>query len=203
MRKFEKKESKFMKYKELGNNCFSKKDYREAAILYNKALCHATSNLQLSLLYANRSAVYLEVKKFKECLENIQLAKNSGYPQEKMAKLIAREVNCKTKLLIHQNEEKLSKVEEAVKKFFKLSYKSHPTIPHIIDGIELRRSEEFGRHLITTRDLKAGDMIAIEEPFLKYLESGHVARFERCANCLRQNNFNLIPCNKCSECKLY
>jgi hypothetical protein len=98
MGKFEKKESKSLKYKEFGNKCYSKKDFRETVTLYNKALCHATSNLQLSLLYANRSAVYLEVKKFEECLENIQLAKTSGYPQEKMAKLIAREENCKTKL---------------------------------------------------------------------------------------------------------
>jgi SET and MYND domain-containing protein 4 len=199
MEKSKKSEKRSLKNKERGNQCYTSKDYREAIIFYNKALCYAESNLQLSFIYANRSAAYLESKRFKECLDNIQLAKDLGYPQEKMPKLLAREENCKN--LMISNINKVNKDEEAVKNFFKLSYKSHPTIPFIIEGIELRRSEEFGRYLITTRNLNVGDIIAIEEPYLKYLEKGHFIKFERCANCLRYNNLNLIPCKECSECK--
>lgn len=194
-----KKNEKFSEsYKNQGNKCFVERRFFEAIKFYNKALCYAESNLQLSLLYGNRSAAYLERKKFKECLENIELAKKLGYPAEKMSKLLAREEKCKS---VVDCMDVLELFELAVENFFKLSYKSHPKIPFIIDGIELKKSEEFGRHLITTRDLKPGDIIAIEEPFLKFLRHGSKMKTERCANCLRHNNLNLIPCDKCSQCK--
>jgi SET and MYND domain-containing protein 4 len=197
--KANKNDSKSFEFKELGNQCYTNKDYREAIIFYNKALCYAESNLQLSFLYANRSAAYIELKLYKECLKNIQLAKDLGYPKGKMEKLAAREEKCKGFLIL--KHDKVNKNEDIVKSFFKLSYKCHPTIPFIIEGIELRRSEEFGRYLITTRNLKAGDIIAIDEPFLKSLSKGHVIKFERCARCLLENNLNFIPCEKCNERK--
>lgn len=162
---------------------------------YNKALYFAESDLQLSLLYANRSVVYLIIKKYKECLENIKLAKKLGYPKEKMSKLVNRESSC----YWSSSTTDFNKNDKIVESFFKLSYKSHPTIPFIIDGIELRRSEEFGRHLITTRDIKPGDIIAIEEPIIKVNMPG--VEYKRCARCLRENNLILIPCKDCTTSK--
>lgn len=199
MQKIKKSENISIEFKYRGNEHFKKKNFQEAIILYNKGLCNAETKSQLNLLYANRSAVYFEVKRFKECLENIELAKKYGYPKEKLGKLNAREVKCKEMIDTYKKENIKNEDEEAAKNFFQLSYKSHPTIPFIIDGIECKRSKEFGRYLITTRDLKSGDIIAIEDPYVKIIDRESQMRFERCALCLKHNNLNLIPCDKCSQ----
>jgi SET and MYND domain-containing protein 4 len=177
-----------------GNSHYINQLYCEALKDYNKALSLADSDEQKALIYGNRSAVYFKVKQYKECVENIQLAVEYCYPQEKLAKLQERENEC----------EKLMKTEQPKKDpvadFLQLSYKANPKIPYIIEGIEQRRSEKFGIHLITTRDLKTGDIIAIEEPFLKSVQAGY--EHERCAYCLNHNFFNLIPCDRCSDGKL-
>lgn len=199
MDEYEKNDEISKSHRKRGNEKFCLREFQRSILFYNRGLCYAKSPSLLSILFANRAAAYLELNRYKECLENIQLAKDLGYPNDKMPKLVAREERCKEQMIINRNT--VNKNEEAAKNFFQLSHESHPTIPFIIKGIELRSSEEFGRYLITTRDLKPGDIIAIEEPYLKYLEQGHVIRFERCANCLSENNLNLIPCEECSECK--
>lgn len=196
-----KKNDKLSKiFKDRGNESFSKKNFQEAIVNYNKAICNAATDLQLSFLYANRAAAYLEVQRSQECLENIELAKKSGYPKDKMPKLLARQEKCKD--LLASNDHK-NESDEAANNFFKLSYKNHPTIPFIIDGIECKRSKMFGRHLITTRDLKPGDIIAIEDPFVKYMQRDSELRYERCATCLGHSNLNLIPCEQCSQSEYF
>lgn len=84
--------------------------------------------------------------------------------------------------------------------FFKLSYPANEKIPYVVDCIELQKSKSFGRHLITNRALKTGNIICIEEPFHKFINNS--ARFSHCANCLKSEKLNLFPCLECdcSEC---
>lgn len=192
----EKNENLSKTFKERGNDSFRQRNFHEAIVNYNKGICQADTKLQLSILYANRAAAYLEVKRYKECLENIQLAKKCGYPEDKMPKLMAREEICNN--MIASSDMK-NENDEAAKDFLKLSYKSHPVIPFIIEGIELKRNLQHGRHLIATRDLKPGDIIAIEDPFVKWINRESEMRYQRCATCLGHNNLNLIPCEKCCE----
>jgi SET and MYND domain-containing protein 4 len=170
---------------------FFKGNFLGALIGYNRGLCRAATNLQKSILYGNRSAVYFEVKKYDLCIENIQLARKYGYPADKLDKLMIREEKCR-KLIESDVDEK----QDDIWNFFKLSHKSHEKIPFIIDGIDVQSSKKYGRYLITNIDLMPGDIIAIEEPFVKHLyrEFTH-----RCAACLKQNHLNLIPCNGCTD----
>lgn len=174
-----------------GNDNFSKKKFREALVDYNQSLCKAETNFQKSLLYGNRSAVYFEMKKYSMCLENIELAKHHNYPEDKLVKLNEREEKCRH--FINSENTK----NDSISQFFKLSQKSHKSIPFIIDGIEVKLSDKFGLYLITNKDLKTGDIIAIEEPFIKLLNTEFY--YERCANCLNHNFLNLIPCQNCDE----
>jgi SET and MYND domain-containing protein 4 len=180
-------------YRNSGNDHYIQKLYREALKDYNKALSHAESDVQKSLICENRSAVYFEVKRYKECLENIAMVKVHGFPQKELAKLVEREEKCRK--CMESEEPK----ENPAADFFKLSYKANEKIPFIIEGIEQRKSKQFGIHLITNIDLKTGDIIAIEDPFLKLVTRKHY--HERCANCLDHNFFNLIPCDDCSDGK--
>jgi SET and MYND domain-containing protein 4 len=151
-------------------------------------LCHAEIGSEnLSLAYANRAAVYLEVKEVDKCLENIELARAHGYANE--AKLKEREEKAK-KL----KENLVEDPENDPKNFFKLSYPAHERNPSIANCLEIHKNEQFGRHVVTNQDLNPGDVIAVEEPMFKRILD--CARYLRCSNCLKPNMLSLIPCDK-------
>ena len=170
-----------------GNEHFKKAEFYEAMVYFSKSISVALFGSQeLGMSYANRSAVYLECKLFKECLENIKLARKNGYPAGNMAKLNARETKCKQMM-----EAGCEDVRFNIWDFFKLSHPSNDKIPFIINCLELRENDIFGRHIITTKDLKTGDVIAIEEPFFQL--TTEPSRLTHCSICLKGNNMNLIP----------
>lgn len=188
-----KNESAAKLLKQSGNEKYLKSQFIEALVNYNKALCLAESDGLKSQLFGNRSAVYFEVKKYSLCIENIQLAKKFGNQQ---VKLQEREAKCKELL---QVEGDVKEEDQMAAEFFKLSYEKHPKIPFIIDGIDVKYSRKYGHHLITNRDLNAGDIIAIE-PFLCNLVALDIQNcYERCSICLRHNFYSLIPSN--ANCK--
>lgn len=82
------------------------------------------------------------------------------------------------------------------KEFTTLSYPANPKIPFVADGIECRVTEKFGRGIWTTRDLKPGDIIAIDTAPMAVLK---FANYNRCCNCSKKSMFNLIPCLKTSK----
>lgn len=175
-----------------GNESFNKGDFLEALVAYNKSLCHAPpGSQQLGLAYGNRSAVYLKAKMFRKSLQNVQLAREHGYPTDKLAKLNEREQKCLK--LMEQN------VETDRLSFFKLSHPANEKIPFIASCIKLRESEKFGRYVITTSDLKPGDIIAIDEPIYKFVDVE--VRQRRCAHCMKSNELSLIPCESCADSK--
>jgi hypothetical protein len=122
-------------------------------------------------------------------LQNIEWAIENEYPAEKIQKLFERREKAQKLLDIELANRDPS---ETVDNFFKLSYPANPKIPFIIDGLEVRMTEKFGRGIFTTRNLKPGDIISIEEPVLTKLKS--IGRYSHCCNCLTSNKFNLIPC---------
>lgn len=143
----------------------------------------------MALAYGNRSAVFFELNKYEESLLNIQWAKECDYPTDKIDKLNEREEKCKQILSSKPKDPADDPME-----FFKLSYPPNPKIPFLIDGIELRKTEKYGRGLYAKQDLKAGDVIAWEEmSFKRVFCSG---QYNRCCYCLKCNMMNLIPCSK-------
>jgi hypothetical protein len=173
------------------------------------SLCYAPPDSEnLALAYANRSAVYFEMGHYEEALENIELAKAHKYPKQKLGKLKIREEKCLDKMLQgspakdkYQHHEKIRSEVFAIKQ-----PGNQKMIGYIADCLEVEYSSMFGRQIVTNRDLKVGTVVAIEEPFVKNLI--HSNMFIRCANCLKTNTMNLIPCETCcstmfcsEECK--
>ena len=74
---------------------------------------------------------------------------------------------------------------------FKLSYPASKTIPFIADCIEL---DKASKKIITKRDLKAGDVISLEDPAVHFLRKD--ALYKRCSNCYESCLMNLIPCTR-------
>ena len=64
----------------------------EALVACNTSIYCAVPNTKaLSVAYANRSKIYFKCEFYMECLDNIKLARENGYPADKLHKLQARE----------------------------------------------------------------------------------------------------------------
>lgn len=93
------------KLRELGNESYSKGETFDALLKFNESLCFAeVGTLSVGLAYANRSAAYLRLRRYENCLRNIQLARDCGYPEEKLIKLSQREEKCREAIGLEGNE---------------------------------------------------------------------------------------------------
>ena len=180
-----------------GNQHYKSRKFFQALVCYNKSLCSAIpGTTDFSIAIANRSAVYMELKEYEFCLENIKLAIECGYPDDRMKNLLERQEKCLDMLELHESDP-----NENPWNFFKLSYPANDKIPFVANCIKLQESKKFGRHLITNQALKTGDIICIEEPFHKFINNS--ARFSNCANCLKREKLNLFPCLHCDYSKFH
>lgn len=61
-------------------------------------------------------------------------------------------------------------------------------------AIKIEQNQEMGRHIIAKRDIKPGEVLAVEEPYAKILLKDRY--LTHCYNCLKPS-YNLMPCVKC------
>ncbi|KAG5671070.1 hypothetical protein PVAND_001284 [Polypedilum vanderplanki] len=182
-------------YRDEGNKHYSKLEFFDALECYNKSLCFCENNSEnLAIAYANRSAVYCEMKLYSRALSNIEEALKHNYPQKSIDKLKKREELCKN--MLKERMQEPSNVPIGID-HLKLSHESNPKIPFIADCLKLKCDENYGRYVITELDLSAGEIVAIESPFSKIVLSGNKYRY--CATCLSDNFFDLIPCDECTS----
>lgn len=161
------------------------------------SLCFAPCGAEIiGLAYANRSAVYLAMGYYEKALENIELARNK-YPKDMLDKLKYREEQCLEKLNNEPTKNEFLKNEIYREKVFKKNTLpgNKKTSCYIADCLEVKTSPEWGRYVVTNKDLEVGKIIWIEDPFATSLES--TARYQRCANCMKTNMLNLLPCEFC------
>lgn len=176
-----------------GNQFYAQKDFYNALLKYNESLCRAESGSEnLGLAYANRSAVYFEMKLFDECIVNIGLARQNHYPETSNEILNKRHDKCVELMRQLKPEAKAS-----TQKIFSLSYPSHEAVPFIADCLDLKTDKQYGRHISTSRQLKVGDVIAVEKPFCKIIRGQFV--YQRCAGCFGDFLLNLLPCSSCQR----
>jgi hypothetical protein len=182
-----KNDKKSISFREEGNKHFLKKEFIEALLNYNKSICYAESKKEMSLGYGNRSAVYLEVGYYDECLKNIEWARENGYPASKMIKLNEREEKCKNLMANAVKPEDLSN-------FFKLSYPANEKIPWIANCLEMKTTEKYGRGIYATKDLNSGDVISVEDAYMAFFDQ--IGIYKHCSNCYKSYMMNLIPCTR-------
>lgn len=196
-----KSDTKSVQLKKEGNELYKERKFYDALLKYNASLCYSTNDSEnLGFAYANRSAVCFEMKKYRECLQNIKYAKKN-YPPANQHVLKSREEKCVN--LMRKEKNTPNKWD-----FFKLSFEARKTNPQFADILELKCNDKFGRFIVTKEDIPAGSIIAIEKPFCSVLlsNSRHVDvdlqnKFQRCSYCLKGNIFNLVPCSGCNCCK--
>lgn len=179
-----------------GNNLFRLKDWTGAMEFYNQSLYYAKCGSENeALAYSNRSSCFFKLNMFDSASIDIELAKQSSLPKHLLPKLEQRKQECENKI------EKYGKtvfVFETMCKLPTLSYEASTNFPCMANVLEIKRNEEFGRHLVATRDIPAKKTILIEEDFI-------VAAIESecsCYTCLVKKQ-NFIACPDCSGNFLY
>lgn len=170
----------------IGNQEFRQMNWFNALANYNLSIAYANSKSAIALGYSNRSAVYFETKLYEHCLQNIQLARENGYPADKLARLADREAKCLNRMSKPKDENGKDFWD-----FFKLSHPANEKIPWLVHCVEMKWTKKFGRGIYAKQDLKAGDVICVEEPIFNFTKKdwGHY----QCFNCFKANALNLIP----------
>lgn len=191
MENYAKSDENSKRLREIGNKFYTQRQFFEAIIKYNESLCYAENESEnISLAYANRSAVYFEMKLYQRSLENIELARTHNYPIKNLEVLKIREEKCRD---LMKNGFKESQDMPP----FKLTYDPHKKYPSMANCLELKSDKKFGRYIITNKSLSVGDVIAIEQPVVNFLREEFL--YQRCSHCLKSNILSLLPCNSCTR----
>uniref|UniRef100_A0A182PX13 Protein-lysine N-methyltransferase SMYD4 n=1 Tax=Anopheles epiroticus TaxID=199890 RepID=A0A182PX13_9DIPT len=185
-----------------GNELFHPKvkRYIEALKCYNESIAFSVKGSEdRAIAFANRSMICYELQRYEECLHNIRLARESNYPERLAPKLTKREEDAKKALMLRNEQSDSIKCQNKSKQCdseLTLSYNPCETVPQVAECLELSESERFGRYVITNRNLNAGDVVIIEQPFSRLLRD--IYRCVRCEFCHRECIFTLIPCESCT-----
>lgn len=175
-----------------GNQQFRGKNWPEAMELYNQSLRYATNGSENhSLAYANRSTCFLQMKKYDQCLADIELARKANYPERLMYKLKEREEIC---LKLMNDKPPPTNTEEKMR--LALSFDANVKYPCLANAVKVQYNEKLGKqHIVATRDIDVGQIVLVEE---LYITSTHCDTLAYCKTCL-QSAKNFIPCPNCNE----
>ncbi|XP_013140985.1 PREDICTED: SET and MYND domain-containing protein 4-like [Papilio polytes] len=179
-------------YRNQGNKCFQLHENLKAWQFYNLALLHAPFNSS-NYCYAlsNRSIILLALKKFKECLVDIDKVLALEYPKELYDKLLKRKEMCKEALSKNYNK---NEERPDFNEFMAMKSTKDPRYLCASSKLEVLFTEQFGRQVIAKEDINVGDVLVEEEPYLVVqLKSQFILS---CSYCLSRN-LNLYPCESC------
>lgn len=169
-----------------GNAVYGVHAYGHAMELYSESLCYSESGSEnISLAYANRSSCFLNMNMIDECLKDIELAKEAGYPMKLMHKLDERRVTC------------LKRIADGVQPYVidaKLSFKHDKKFPCMANVLKVKRDNMGNYSVVAKEDIDVDQTIVMEKSFRTHLSK----RFGfKCNICLKGYT-NLVPCKKCA-----
>ncbi|XP_012286362.1 SET and MYND domain-containing protein 4 isoform X2 [Orussus abietinus] len=188
---------------------------------FSKIRIHQESrSKELALAYANRSAVLFRFKKYKESLGDIDRALDLDYPDHLKPKLLLRKGVClralgeqdyeklfeeayqlMNRMSIPENMGEMNRLDEVRRQVEEKEYpvptitSCNPEVPFASDAVAIKYDNIFGRHLVATRDIKAGETLIVEKPYELFLASEHM--YSHCVKCLNIA-WSSIPCDYCS-----
>ncbi|XP_059057868.1 SET and MYND domain-containing protein 4-like [Achroia grisella] len=179
-------------YRLLGNQCYGKKENYTAIQYYNLSLLYAPMGSDCySVVLSNRSAVFLTIRKYNECLNDVEEVLKSQFPPNLKNKLIKRKETCLSKLtnIKLQNED-----NQDIKQIFTLQGPKDPRYICASSKLDVVYTETMGRHVVAKEDIKVGEVLVQEEPYtVLLLKSQYLVN---CSYCL-STSMNLLPCTQC------
>ncbi|XP_031628272.1 SET and MYND domain-containing protein 4-like [Contarinia nasturtii] len=183
--------------REQANAIFAQGKYYDAMEQYNLAMSMAKNcrSEEFGLAIGNRASCFFNLNMIENCLADVQLAKGTNYPKHLMHKLNEREIRC-TKLMAKPQFKSASHdIWEPT-----LSFNEHNEFAGVADCLKIKKNDRFGRHIVTTCDLKIGQTILVERPYAAVPPRENEGRM-RCWYCFKEC-MNFIPCKSCL-CVIY
>ncbi|KAK7084937.1 hypothetical protein SK128_013959 [Halocaridina rubra] len=167
--------------------------------------------------YANRSAALLELKCYDKCLRDIDLAYKYGYPKDLYDKLETRKERClsarnEVDMDQHVREILLRPLNPFDNNIFKnpneaLQYilymkkkeppflqDPNPVIPAFSKAVKVVCTPKKGRGLVATRNIKPGEILAVEDAFCLNVAEPRV--YSYCGHCATVC-IDPLPCPGC------
>lgn len=176
------------KYRYNGNQMFTMNRFNDAIECYNKSLCFAENGSKtIGLGYANRSTCFLQMKMFKKCLADIELAKQNVFPAHLMEKMEKWTIEC---MKLMETEKDQGETNEP-----KLDFEANDKYTCLANVVDIQSNDEFGRHMIALEDIEVGKTVMVEQCYIGVTKFDH---YKSCNICLKENQ-NLIPCEKCTS----
>ncbi|KAK7076619.1 hypothetical protein SK128_012851 [Halocaridina rubra] len=147
----------------------------------------------LACSYLNRSAVLLLLKEYDKCLSDLELAVKCGYPGLKLSIVQERKESCL------QAKEDLKLVSEDQpcfdgKRTPPTISESSTVVPCFSDCLEVTYSASEGTRTVATRDIRPGELIAVEQSYCYkfYSDDDNI-----CPTCFVQY-ISPVPCPYCT-----
>ncbi|XP_063923314.1 SET and MYND domain-containing protein 4-like [Zophobas morio] len=185
-----KSDVKASELRKFGNVQYQNKNYKDALKFYTQGLSFAKSDEEVSFAYGNRSAALFGLGLYEECLQDIERALKHGYPDRLSSKLIKRKEDA-TKAY--------SGPKEVVKTYDIQESEMNPLIQSGRNCIEIQTNEKYGRHIVASRDIAIGEVLAVDKPYAIELQAIRSKNpFFFCYECLK-HCYNVIPCLTCNE----
>ncbi|XP_019874843.2 SET and MYND domain-containing protein 4 [Aethina tumida] len=185
----EKNEEASNKLRQKGNEMYKLHFYKQAIEFYTQSIAMAEEKTEaFAVALANRSAVLFEIKLYAECIQDINIALENGYPE-----------NLKSKILQRKEKAESLKETQRTRQYYEnvpvieLSAKN-ANISCASDAIEIKFTPELGRHIVAKRDVFPGEVLAVETPFCQVLLD---EKWIHCHHCF-QICYNLLPCKICT-----
>jgi tetratricopeptide (TPR) repeat protein len=134
-----------------GNQLFESGQFNDAILKYNESLRYSIfNNENMALTYADRSIVFYELGEFQLCLNDIDLALRSNYPQDLAVGLYERKQKCFQHLNQFENmikdlaeNETIAEIEESKDKV-KIPFLVNKLIPSASAKITVDTSSSKG-----------------------------------------------------------
>ena len=172
---------------------------RSAVLVHLQKYKEALNDIEraLGLGYPEHLKVKLLLRKT-ECLASIGSSETSKAYEETLNCLENMSLDSSSMEKLRNKLKDTSKVSNG-----KIPDESDPVVPKIIpqnevpcatDAIAVKYNDEFGRHVVATRKIQPGEILAVEKPYSLILFTENM--YTHCAHCLRIAWAN-IPCEHC------
>ncbi|XP_014222208.2 SET and MYND domain-containing protein 4-like [Trichogramma pretiosum] len=142
----------------------------------------------LPLAYANRSACLFHLKRYAECAADCDKAlRELSYPDSMRPNLLRRKAKC-LKIL-----DQTTSAAAAASSLPGMT--ANRKIPCASEAVEIRYNKRYGRHVVASRDIEIGEVLALEPPYA--LQLGTACLYTHCSHCLARA-WASWPCPGCA-----
>lgn len=181
-------------YRNHGNQCYKECKNFKAWQYYNLSLLYAPlESDDYVLALSNRSAVLFSMKKYRESLKDIEQVLSLKYPEKLKDKLNKRQKSCE-EFLKGECENIVPTISDKIDKILKLQSDRDHIYLCASNKLQVAYTADMGRHVIAREDIKVGEILVEEEPYLVLLQKNQ--HLFSCSYCLSRE-MNLMPCRSC------